>query len=276
MRARAWFFAPIATVLFAAAWPAGCSCNDSNPNTGGGGQGAGGAQGGGGSGTGGIPLGGGGTASTGGGGTGGAGGTNNDICPGTPVTTAVNTQVTVNGTTTAKGADYQEPAPCADTSQGADVVYAFTPGGAGVLHLTLTPAQGYDAAFYARTACRNDASYVFCNADPGTQDVTFPVAANTTYFTFVDGVGTQAGDFSLKFDLKAPQCGDGYVNPPEQCDLGTFNGPGSGCNSDCTLQPVDDSDACPGAAPVTLNSGVPFDLGQPPNFASTANFNSDY
>lgn len=52
-----------------------------------------------------------------------------------------------------------------------------------------------------------------------------------------DGTGDGAdesgtGDGGIKFDVGGV-CGDGVVQPPEQCDLGDENGPDAACLAEC-------------------------------------------
>jgi cysteine-rich repeat protein len=42
----------------------------------------------------------------------------------------------------------------------------------------------------------------------------------------------------------SPNCGDGVIEPPEQCDFGTGNGLGTGCEGNCTLSCVLSPDPC--------------------------------
>jgi cysteine-rich repeat protein len=61
-------------------------------------------------------------------------------------------------------------------------------------------------------------------------------------------------------DATKPVCGDGIVEPPEECDLGPNNGAGKGCQSDCTWTCVatDPKRDCATGKPCT---GTPLDLG---------------
>ncbi len=288
MRSGAWFLAPMAMAVFAAAAP-GCGDDTTNPGTGGsagtGGSGGsastststlatgggGGATGGGGSGA----TGGGGSGATGGGGSGGAPPDSDDVCPGQLVTVAVDSSISVSGSTTGKASDYI--ATCNGANSGADAVYRFVPDGDGVLTATLTPAGAFDGVLYARTTCDDAASQVFCR-DQGTpnETVQIPVSGGTPYFFFVDSKDTATGDFSLDFALAAPSCGDGFVTPPEECDNGT-NLPGSGCLPGCILRPPPDtSDNCPGAAAQPLLTGQDIDIGMPPADAHTTGYSDDF
>jgi cysteine-rich repeat protein len=79
---------------------------------------------------------------------------------------------------------------------------------------------------------------------------------------------------------QSAQCGDGIVESPEQCDFGTGNGLGTGCESNCTFScsasPNDcvTADSCTGlysCAMVTVGSqmGQKCTLGQPPASGSS-------
>jgi cysteine-rich repeat protein len=79
--------------------------------------------------------------------------------------------------------------------------------------------------------------------------------------------GDDTGD-----DATTAVCGDGIVEPPEQCDQGAANGSGQGCNSDCTWTctapdngPCNSGDPCKGSATCTATHtcmpGSPPDAG---------------
>jgi cysteine-rich repeat protein len=89
--------------------------------------------------------------------------------------------------------------------------------------------------------------------------------------------GGDGGDDSTVTGDDGPQpqvCGDGVVEPPEQCDLGSANGTGKGCQSDCSWTctapdngPCGSGDPCSGAATCTSQhscaAGTPEDAGTP-------------
>lgn len=47
------------------------------------------------------------------------------------------------------------------------------------------------------------------------------------------GGGTGGGTGAPKFDVGAPECGNGVVEPPEECDDGTANTPTGPCTPEC-------------------------------------------
>jgi cysteine-rich repeat protein len=69
----------------------------------------------------------------------------------------------------------------------------------------------------------------------------YPVAANLavgTYAIEVTRFGNNAAApwYVLSYQLSPPSCGDGILEPGEECDLGAMNGvTGSGCSATCQL-----------------------------------------
>jgi cysteine-rich repeat protein len=199
-----------------------------------------------------------------------------DACPGAPVGVAVGSPITVSSSTTGKGADYNQY--CVGAGSAADVVYAVTPADDGVLALTLAPSDDFDAALFVRSTCDDSNALLICrNASSSVETVRMPVLGGETYFVFVDARGEAEGDFSLTFDLAAPTCGDGYVNPAtEECDNGA-NVPGSGCLPGCTFEaPADLSDSCPGELTPIL-AGSSLDIGSAaPSSAHTDGYTNTF
>ena len=97
------------------------------------------------------------------------------------------------------------------------------------------------------------------------------VAADEEFFVVVDGRDKSEGSYLLDLQLRAAECGDGQVNPGEQCDFGD-TAPGDGCDPSCAFEPpADDSDECPGEV-ATLKTGKPFLLTD----AFTVGYADDY
>jgi cysteine-rich repeat protein len=53
-----------------------------------------------------------------------------------------------------------------------------------------------------------------------------------------------AGDVCKSGKCMSAQCGDGIVEPPEQCDFGSGNGVGTGCEANCTFSCTLSPDSC--------------------------------
>jgi cysteine-rich repeat protein len=86
------------------------------------------------------------------------------------------------------------------------------------------------------------------------------------YHVIVDGAaGEQAGAFSLDVECAAPACGDGVLNPGEQCDNGP-DIPNDGCSAACTVEAQVAGDSC--AAPTVIS----IDAGQEAFWPSSAPF----
>lgn len=64
----------------------------------------------------------------------------------------------------------------------------------------------------------------------------------------VDGTGCPGG--VCKAGICAPSgCGNGVVDPGEECDFGAHNGPGTGCETNCKLSCTASPDSCPQGDP---------------------------
>jgi hypothetical protein len=234
MRSLQWF--PAAVLLtFTAAWAAGCSDDEPPPSStsttsassGGGDGGAGGA--------------------------GGAGGTGGAmmVCENAPEALVVGTPATFEGTTEGGGDDFSSF--CGDTtpaSDAPDVVYSFTIPEAGTLTLTAVAASGssLQPALDVRTVCE---LAELCAAPANGTATLLGVAYPGTIHVIVDGASGTSGAFELTADLQLAACGDGVVNPGEECD------PGAGVQGDpcidpgqageCSfIPPLPEQESCPG------------------------------
>jgi cysteine-rich repeat protein len=69
-----------------------------------------------------------------------------------------------------------------------------------------------------------------------------------------DGTSCGMGVVCRMQKCSSSVCGDGIIEPPEECDLGSQNGPGTGCESDCTFSCVstDASRNCSQGGPCVL------------------------
>jgi hypothetical protein len=66
---------------------------------------------------------------------------------------------------------------------------------------------------------------------------------STPETTTADGTGSGSEDTGPSFD---PMCGDGIVEPPEECDIGDLNGTGMYCTSECRANDCGDGYLGPG------------------------------
>jgi cysteine-rich repeat protein len=96
----------------------------------------------------------------------------------------------------------------------------------------------------------------YCDNGNGTDTVLFSEdLTKGTYYVIVTGEPGTSGPFTLTAELTAPTCGDGVVEPPEQCDPGSVEiAPNDGCGApgaanQCQFlaAPVGE-DKCPGQA----------------------------
>lgn len=154
------------------------------------------------------------------------------------------------------------------SGSGKDQVYAITPTISGSLKSVLR-ASFPAAQLHARRECFSGQSQLDCRVEPRASvplEMTIPVQAQTTYFVFVDSASSSpGGTYTLDVTLSPESCGNGTVEPSEQCDDANAIA-GDGCAATCVLEaPPAGVDTCPGA-PITF-SGVP---GGPMSFATTA------
>src|SRR5690606_34137279 len=73
-----------------------------------------------------------------------------------------------------------------------------------------------------------------------------------TYYLIVDGAAQTAGEYDLTINFTAPVCGDGALNPGEDCDDGNTS-QGDGCDV-CTLEPGS-FDSCADPQVFTIDPG---------------------
>ncbi len=254
-----------------------CECNTGTGGTGGTGTG--------GTGTGGTGTGGtGGTAGSGTGGTGGGAdcGSAVDVCPGQAIAlTGSGTDPRVgsaSGDTSTLCHDYSGT--CGSSSSASDAVFSFTPDidGTATVSLGGDAVSVWDAVLYARTTCTDSTTEIKCSDSfnqytPGGETMTFPATANTTYYMFVDGYSSMSGAFDINVKVVPKGCGDGIVQPPEQCDDGN-KVDNDFCKNDCTTNPHPAGDTCPGMT-LTLN-GVGTDTRTASVSGDTTNMANDY
>lgn len=130
---------------------------------------------------------------------------------------------------------------------GKDYVYVITPDVTGLLTATLT--GDFDGVLHARSTCDTGTTELDCADDAaigGTEAISFGVAANTSYYVFVDGYAGSGGAFTLDIQVDTAFCGNGVAESPENCDDGN-SVVGDGCGPDCKLEPGGIVDDCPGS-----------------------------
>jgi cysteine-rich repeat protein len=140
-------------------------------------------------------------------------------------------------------------------ASGPEIVYQATIKVTGVLDLSLL--SDADLGVSVRTACAQQATELGCaDAQVGAQSVEqmkLPVSLNDTVFIAVQGHAPgDAGTYSLTVKNRAIICGDGFTDPPEQCDDGGAAS-GDGCSAQCK---VESSETEPNATSAQANSYV--------------------
>jgi len=221
------------------------------------------------------------------------------------VTAAADNTLTVQADTTGRPKRYNIG--CAYTFGSPEIHFTFTAPVAGRWQFVVTPT-GFDSALAVTRTCGVPGDSLACveeNASGGTDTVVVSLDANETVFLVVDGYGsstTAQGPFvltgtvtpyaqlgaacdptgqanecapGLQCDLLtgscvATVCGNGVVQPGEECDEGAANGTGT-CSIDCKRL----GDTC--AAPFDLRA---LDTDPSPTTllvtGNTANFNNDH
>ena len=131
---------------------------------------------------------------------------------------------------------------------GRDAVYAVTAPITGQLEANV-PLAAFNAALYARSTCVSPSSELACvnsTSVLGSERLTIPVLAGSSYYLFVDGSATlTGGSYTLDLSVTAPVCGDGILGGTEQCDDNNQT-VGDGCAWNCMLEPPTGNDFCGG------------------------------
>lgn len=251
MSARRWVQIAVAAVLPIGAMASGCG--DDDPGTGTGGNGT--TVGPGGAGGDGLTGNQGGGGATGGGGMGGVGGAPpvvaEDTCPGQLTVLGAGESFAEQASNTDSSDDYESV--CTAGASENDNVYAFDFAIEGTLTISALGVNGgSNPAIYLQSVCGEDTFPAYCY--PGSTSAKKLEITQGTWYLIVDSTG----DYTIDVRLDAPTCGDGVVNPGEDCD----NGPGvpeDGCvdpgdPNECTFGDLNpDFDVCPGeSVPVGL------------------------
>jgi cysteine-rich repeat protein len=176
------------------------------------------------------------------------------------------TDLTLYGDTTGATDDYGSY--CVETGSGPELVYQFDVQAAGTLKFIVTKAPGtqLNPYIYLRddggsggaggggAGCTDDASTLYCQKwGVNQQTIAFDAQAGT-YYLFVDGQEQTEGEYILNASLHAAVCGDGVVNPGEECDLGPEQ-PNDGCDA-CAFATTPTFDVCPGEVIDIVNAST--------------------
>ncbi len=114
---------------------------------------------------------------------------------------------------------------------GPEVAYRFVPAQTGVLEVSLTSAEA-ELAISVRGDCESGPEL----ACAWGATVSTAVVQGEAVYILVDGVtGDDSGTFELSAQTRAVVCGDGVIDPGEECDDGG-NVPGGGCDEACLVE----------------------------------------
>jgi hypothetical protein len=178
-----------------------------------------------------------------------------DKCPGNLIDMALDTSVSLQGTTVGATDDYKEF--CGDTKAAGmgspDVVYQFKVENRCSFFLNLSalgPSWNPVAAIRQVCDTRNAGADLCISGLTGGQTFKGELQAGT-YSVIIDGDGSiNGGAFTLNLQCLTPKCGDGVLNTAEeQCDLGPNPPANSGCGAPgtpnaCKLLPTPAADTC--------------------------------
>lgn len=137
---------------------------------------------------------------------------------------------------------------------GADQVFSLVPPQEG--QLTIRVQAEHDVIVSVRETCEQEESELICrdaSGPGGVEELRLRVEAERPLFLFVDGLGQSAGPFRLEVTLEETQCGNGILEPAEECDDGGRQA-GDGCDPHCQLE-GGGAVSCP---------GIPLVLGRAP------------
>jgi cysteine-rich repeat protein len=123
-------------------------------------------------------------------------------------------------------------------ASGPEIVYQATTKFTGVLDLQLVSDANLGVS--VRSACAQQGAELGCADDasgaPAVERLKLSVNANDTVFIAVQGyAAADVGTYTLSVKNRAVTCGDGYTDPPEQCDDGAVT-PGDGCDAECAVE----------------------------------------
>jgi cysteine-rich repeat protein len=140
--------------------------------------------------------------------------------------------LTIQGDTSTLKNDYNSGMNQCGGSNSNDAVYTLTAAASGYVKVTLSAS--FNPSLYVRRECEVANTRIVCSGSAFSSNVTvnFLVLEGATFSVFADGYGTsnQAGAFTLTVTLTPSVCGNGIIDPGEECDDGNTNG-GDGCSS---------------------------------------------
>jgi len=122
------------------------------------------------------------------------------------------------------------------TGEGSELIYEVTPAIDGVLNLDLTIEDPVmNLGLYVATACGDATTLIGCMDEGGSgapESLNIPVTAGVPLYVYVDGsLGADASAFTLDIQTLAPACGDGFLQPGEQCEPPNTTGCDASCQS---------------------------------------------
>jgi cysteine-rich repeat protein len=149
-----------------------------------------------------------------------------DACPGTAIALD-ESGATITNDLTGKTNDAEGD--CGGDAAG-DLAYAVTVAQAGTLVATLSGS--FDKVLYFRTDCDAELAGYCDRGQSNDATLRGAVEAGETVYVFADGYEGAEGPFTLTLDLIV--CGDGNLEPPEECDDANL-ADGDGCSHDCIV-----------------------------------------
>lgn len=154
---------------------------------------------------------------------------------------------------------------CSDPEGGrAEVVYRADIAEDCSASFRVEGEEGLDVGLGLRTIdCRTDE---YCSDGPDRGERIDASLSAGSYWVVVTGGAASSGAFTLTIECAAPECGNGWLDPGEQCD--DFNTlAGDGCDPDCNVEPADPAlDTC---AAASASEGVLIGAGEVLHIAGT-------
>lgn len=165
--------------------------------------------------------------------------------------------------------------PETDSGDSPERVYKFTIPAAGTVRMEVRQHNGstLDPVLYRRKdgMCSDGSigAALGCFSFFQTHEDFAEHFEATTFYLFIDGHSATAGEYELTVDYTPPECGDGVINPDEDCDDGN-TAINDGCDASCKNEDFILFDTCDGE-PVVLVDGVTENL-----TGSTTGFEDHY